>query len=66
MGAYKWFMQSEFGSARSRDKSFTGRKLAKVHDFLNRYISVNTDLMEVIFDHIINCLSFGYVRLPQL
>ena len=36
---------------------------------LNRYISVITDIDEkwfVIFEHTINCFSFGYVRLPQL
>ena len=26
MGAYKWFMQTEFGDTRSRDQSVTGRK----------------------------------------
>ena len=36
---------------------------------LNRYISVITGIDEkwfVIFEHTINCLSFGYVHLPQL
>ena len=36
---------------------------------LNRYISVITDIEEkwlVIFEHTINHLSFGYVRLQQL
>ena len=36
---------------------------------LNRYISVITNIDEkwfVIFEHTINHLSFGYVRLPQL
>ena len=36
---------------------------------LNRYISVITNIDEkwfVIFEHNINCLSFGYVHLPQL
>ena len=26
VGAYKWFMQTEFEGARSRDQCFTGRK----------------------------------------
>ena len=40
-----------------------GKKLT----ILNQYISVNTDTDEkwfVIFEHIINLLLFGYVRLP--
>ena len=42
----------------------SGRKLS----ILNRYISVITDIDEkrfVISEHTINCLSYGYVRLPQ-
>ena len=42
-----------------------GKKLTN----LNRYISVITGIDEnwfVIFEHTINYLSFGYVRLPQL
>ena len=42
-----------------------GKKLMS----LNRYISVITDIDAkwfVVFEHIINCLSFGYVRLPNL
>ena len=36
---------------------------------LNRFISVITDIDEkwfVSFEYTINCLSLGYVRLPQL
>ena len=42
-----------------------GKKLTN----LNQYISVNTNIDEkwfVIFEHTINHLSFGRVRLPQL
>ena len=34
---------------------------------LNRYISVITDIDEkwfVVFERSINCLAFGYVRIP--
>ena len=58
-------MQTKFGGARSRDQNFTGHKWAES----NRYISVITNIDEkwfVIFEHAINCLSFGYVHLPQL
>ena len=42
-----------------------GKKLTN----LNQNISITTNIDEkwcVIFDHTINHLSFGYVRLPQL
>ena len=44
-------------------------KMGKNWTILNRYISVITNIDEkwlVIFQHTINCLSLGYVRLPQL
>ena len=63
-------MQTEFGGARPRDQNFTGRKWAKVDEFEPIYsISVITDIDQkwfVIFEHTINHLSFGYIRLPQL
>ena len=43
-----------------------GKKLTNLN---NRYISINTDIDEkrfTVFEHTINHLSFGYVRLPQL
>ena len=39
VGAYKWFMQTEFGGARFCDQNVTGRQWT----ILYRYISVNTD-----------------------
>ena len=44
-------------------------KMGKKLTNLNRYISVITDIDKkwfVIFEHTINHLSLGYVRLPQL
>ena len=73
MGAYNCFVQYEFGSAWSRGQNFTGRKFYKILQGkklnLNRYISVITNIdvtWFVIFEHTMNRLSFGYVRLPQL
>ena len=43
--------------------------MGRKRTILNRYISVIIDIDEkwfVIFEHTINCLSFGYVHLPQL
>ena len=46
----------------------TGRKWAKKWTILKRNISVTANfdgIWFVFFEHTINCLSFGYVRLPQ-
>ena len=48
---------------------FYAPKMGKKVTSLNRYISVITDIDEkwcAVFEHAINRLSFGYVRLPQL
>ena len=72
MGAYKGFIHTEFGGARSRDRNFTSRKSAESRRILNQYIletptSTNIDKKWfVIFEHTNNNLSFGYVHLPQL
>ena len=43
--------------------------MGKELTILKQYISVNIDFdgkLFVIFEHTINCLSFGYAHLPQL
>ena len=69
MCVYKCFMQTKFGGVRSRDQNLPAQS-GKKWTILNRYISVITNIDEkyefVVFEHTINCLSFGYVYLPQL
>ena len=44
LGAYKWFMQTELESARSRDQNAAGRTLAEIGQFWTDIIIwVNTD-----------------------
>ena len=38
MGAYKWFIQLEFGIARLRDQNFTAENGQKVDDFEPMYL----------------------------
>ena len=67
MDAYKCFMQTEFGAPGHVTKMRQAENGQKVTS-LNRYILVITDIDEkwfVVFEHTINHLSFGYVRLSQ-
>ena len=67
MGAYECFMQTKFGGARHVTKILQVKSGQKVDDFEPIYLG-NYDIDEkrfVISEHTINCLSFGYVRLPQ-
>ena len=70
VGACEYFMQTEFGGARSRDQNFTDRKWAKswrIWIDISCVFVTNVDVKWfVILEHTINHFSFGYVRLPQL
>ena len=64
VGAYKRFMQTQFGGARSRDQNVTGRKWVYLVN-----ISVNTDIDEkyfMVFKHTFHHFPLNYDRLPQL
>ena len=65
LGDYEYFMQTEFGAPGHVTKMLQAENGQKMDDF-KQYISVNTDFdgkWFVLFEHTINCLSFGYVRL---
>ena len=67
MGAYKCFMQTEFGGPDYVTKILQA-KMGQKWAILKRYISVITNIDDkwfVIFEHTINHLSLGYVCLPQ-
>ena len=69
MGANECLIHTEFGGARLRDQNLTGPKCEKVDKFETIYLGISTYIdgkWFVIFEHTINCLIFGYVRLPQL
>ena len=60
-------MQTEFGVPGHVTKMLQAENGLKMDDF-KQYISVNTDFdgkWFVLFEHTINCLSFGNVRLLQ-
>ena len=62
-------MQRDIWGSRSRDQNFASPKVGKKLKNLNQYISAVINIDEkrfMIFEHTINHLSFGYVRLSQL
>ena len=62
-------MQTEFGAPGHVTKILWAKSGPKVDEFELIYLNNYTDIDEkwlVVFEHIINCLSFGYVRLLQL
>ena len=67
LSAYECFMRAEFGAPDHGTKILQAENGQKVDKFEPIYILVIIDIDEkwfVIFEHTINHLSFGYIRLP--